>query len=218
MAEAIVEQQEDTEISDAAEQLTETFEAVFDLLVQRRDSQYAAEIAPLDVEQAQLRQEHGSIGMAAHNLELLLPAKARIAQSEADQLTVAGNSEEAKTKLAEMLQAERAPEAMRARQREIFNRIEAIEVEKQNAARRIFETHFAEVQTAIRAAERGLFVALLDGLKQSFFDFEQRTGTYAKGVGQSGLFNRWHLSDLTAPERSEEWQAGTRWYGGRGRR
>jgi hypothetical protein len=204
----------DTEIQDVCEEIGGTLEAAFDLLIERRDRQYAAAIAPLDAEREALEQESASIEEAAHNLELLLPAKARIAQNEADQLTVAGKSEEAKAKLEEMRQAESAPGAMRARQREIANRIEAIEAEKQTAARRIFASWHEDCQAIIRPIEHGLFVVLLDGLQKSFYDFQTRTNTAGDGVLNT-LFKLGHITDLTAGERSPEWASGNRWYGGR---
>jgi hypothetical protein len=206
----------DTEVEDCADEIVGTLEAAFDLLIERREAALTAAGAPLDAEKESLRQEYTSIGEAAQSLELLLPAKARIAQSEADQFTVVGKSEEAKAKLEEMRQAENAPEVMRARQREIAARIQALEAEKQSAARTIFETTwYSEAQSVVRAAERGLFCTLLDGLKASFYEYQERTGTGGTlDRPFSFLVKDLHLQNLTAPERSEEWQAGSRWYGG----
>jgi hypothetical protein len=210
--------QRDDEVFDAAEEVGGTLQAAFDLLIERRDRQYAEAIAPLDAESETLELECASIGEARVNLELLLPAKAREAQRAADALLLAGKHEEAAAKLTEAEDAANAPEAMKERQREISARIEAIEAEKQAAARRIFSTWYAETQTVVRAAERGLFCTLLDGLKASFYEYQERTGT-------GGTLDRPHntliklstLTDLTAPERSEEWTAGNRWYSAWGR-
>ena len=130
-------------------------------------------------------------------------------------LTLAGKPAEAAVKLEEMREAKGAPEAMRARQREIFNRIEAIEEEKKAEARRIFQEWYADVQHVIRAAEHGLFVVMLNGIEESMFEFQTRTGTTSPNGLTGGLFHTGHIVGLTADERSPELQAGTRWYGGR---
>jgi hypothetical protein len=204
---------QDTEVQDVAEEIGGTLQAAFDLLVERRDREYADAIEPLDAESETLEQESASIGEARVNLERLLPAKAREAQRAADALLLAGRHEEATAKLTEAEEATNAPAAMSERQREISARIEAIEAEKQAAARRIFSTWYAEVQIVVRAAERGLFCTLLDGLRASFYEYQERTGT-------AGTLDRPHntlvklstLTNLTAPERSPEWTAGNRWY------
>ena len=147
---------------------------------------------------------------------MLLPAKARIAQYEADKLTVSGKSEEAKAKLKEMREAERAPETMHARQREIVSRIETIEEEKKAEARRIFQEWYADVQHVIRAAEHGLFIVLLDQLESSFYSYQESTGTGTSDNRQRPLLHQGLIAGLTAPERSIEWRSGQRRYGGRG--
>ena len=112
--------------AEMAEYIGQAIDETFAALIERRDSQYAAAIAPLDAERESLSQEHAAIGEAAQNLAELLPAKARVAQAEHDRLLLAGDREGAAVKLAEQKEAEHAAEAMRARQREIFNRLEAI--------------------------------------------------------------------------------------------
>jgi hypothetical protein len=208
----------DSEIQDCAEEITGALAAAFDILIERREVALAAAIAPLDEERASLLKEHASIGEAAQILELVLPAQAREAQREADRLTVAGLHEEAKAKFAEMQENERAPEVMRARQSEISARIEAVEGEKKASARRVFESWYADVQTVIRAVERGLFCTLLDGLKASFSEYQERTGTGGTlDRPYSYLVKDAHISNLTADERSAAWNSGSRWYGGRRR-
>jgi nucleoid-associated protein YgaU len=207
------------EIQDVAEEIGGTLAAAFEVLIQRRDTAYAAAIEPLDAEDQSLREEYVSLGDAARNLEKLLPATAREAQRAADALLLAGKADKAEVKLQEAQQADSAPEAMKERQREITARIEAIEAEKQAAARRIFSTCYAEAQSVVRAAERGLFCTLLDGLKASFYQFQERTGTGGTfDHPYSFLVKDSHLQNLTAPERSEEWTAGSRWYSAGGSR
>ena len=70
-------QTQDTEIRDVAEEIGDILQAAFDVLIQRRDRQYAAAIEPLNAERDTLTQESASIEEARVNLERLLPAKAR---------------------------------------------------------------------------------------------------------------------------------------------
>ena len=205
---------QDTEVTDIAEEISDTLQAAFDLLIERRDRQYADAIEPLDEERDTLEEESASIGEARVNLERLLPAKAREAQRAADALLLAGKHEEAAAKLTEAEEAANAPEAMKERQREISARIEEIGAEKQTAARRIFASWHEDCKTVIRPVEHGLFVVLLDGLQKSFYDFQNLTNTAGDGVLNT-LFRLGHITDLTAGERSPEWNSGTRWYGGR---
>lgn len=197
---------QDTEVQDMAEEIGGTLDAAFDLLIERRDRQYADAIEPLDAERDALEIEAASIGDARRNLELLLPAKAREAQRASDALMLAGKHEAAEAKLQEAEDAANAPSAMTDRQREISARCEAIEQEKKAIARRIFESWYPDVQRVIRAAEHGLLVTLLDGVEDSMNDFQARTG--------GTLIKLFHTVGLTADERSPEWLAGNRWYGG----
>jgi hypothetical protein len=213
MIEQLTTQTEDSTVAEIAERITKTFDETFDALIARRDAAYATAIVPLDAEHLELSREHQSIEQDAPNLEGLLESRARVSQYEADCLKLAGKHREAEAKLEEMKAAENAPRLMRERQREITARIEAIDAEKRTAAKRVFEQWYSECQTVHRAIERAHFIAFLDGLKRSFFDFEQRTDTYAKEVGQRGLFGVGHLANLSADEHSEEWASATRrWY------
>ncbi len=205
----IEQQTQDTEITDVVEEIGGTLQAAFDLLIERRDRQYAAAIEPLDAERDTLELESASIGEARRNLERLLPAKAREAQRAADALMVAGRHDAAQLKLTEAEEAANAPAAMTERQREISTRCEAIDREKGAIARRIFDQWFSDAQHVIRAAEHGLFVTLLNGVEDSMIDYQARTGT-----GET-LIKLFHITNLTADERSAEWAAGNRWYGGR---
>ena len=205
---AQLETQIDTEVTDMAEEIGGILEAAFDVLIQRRDRQFAAAVEPLDAEEESLRDESASIHEARRNLEKLLPAREREAQRQADALLLAGEHKAAQVKLTEAEDAANAPAAMTDRQREISARIEAIEAEKQAAARKIFESWYPDDQRIIRAAEHGLFVTLLNGVEDAMTNYEARAG---KGETLIKLF---HRTNLTAPERSPEWQAGYRWYGG----
>jgi hypothetical protein len=197
-----------------AEHIGQIIDETFAALIESRDSQYAAAIAPLDAEGENLGKEYAAIGEAARNLAELLPAKARVAQAEHDSLLLAGDREGAAVKLAEQKEAEHAAEAMRARQREISNRIGGISEEKKEQARRIFADWYLDCQRAVRPLEHGLFVVMLDGLQKSFFDFQAMTNTAADGVLNS-LVKQFHISGLTADERSAEWLTACRYYGRR---
>ncbi len=218
MTQTIEQQAQDTEIQEVCELISASAEEGFNTLLERRDDALAAAIEPLDAEEQTLRQEYRAIGEAAQNLEKLLPATSRVAQSEADRLTLAGKHKEARAKIKEAEEAANAPVAMRQRRERISQRIEAIADERQAVARRIFETWFVEVQPVIRAAEHGLFVTLLDGLKTAFYEYQQRTGTGGTiEKPYSFLVKDSHLQNLTAHGKSEEWDSSQRWYNG-GRR
>lgn len=212
------QQGQDTEIQDAAEEITGTLQAAFDILIERRNSKYAAAIAELDAEIETLGQERAAIGEAAQNLAELLPARVRVAQAEHDRLLLAGDREGAAVKLAEQKEAEAAPGAMSARKSEISARIEAIEAEKREIAKGVFASWHAELQSIIRATEHGLFLDLLDSARAAMYAYQERHGLGSTLADPYGfLVKDSHLQNLTAPERSAEWASGHRWYGGRGR-
>lgn len=206
----------DTEVQDLCGELTGTIEAARDVLLDRREAAFAAAIEPLESEQAQLRQENAAIETTARDLESLLPARARQAQRQHDDLLLSGQIEAAQVKLEEQKEAEAAPAAMRQRQQEIANRIAGLEEQKRNVARRVFEAHYAECQTVHRAIETGHFIAFLDALRDSFLTFEVQTCP-PRSV-QDQMVRQGHIVDLTAPENSPEWNSAARWYGGRRRR
>jgi HD-GYP domain-containing protein (c-di-GMP phosphodiesterase class II) len=207
-SESMTEQQQDTFLDDAAEFLSEQFEAAFAILIERRDDAYAKAVATLDDERMTLARESVEIEEAAGNLESLLAAKEREANRQADSLLLDGKQEEAQAKLTEAEAARNAPGAMRDRQREIEARYRAIEDEKEVAAHRVAEAWLAECQKITRAAEHGYFITLLDGLKQSLSEFKQRTGT----VAYDSRFQNISIRDLTADAGSEERNSGCGWY------
>ena len=138
-----------------------------------------------------------------------------MSQYEADQFTLAGEAEKAEAKLTEQREAENAPAAMRQRQQEISNRIDAIEEEKRAAAIRVFNRVYREGQAIVRASEHGLFITLLNGLRAYFIEFENRTCP-ARSVREVNLMVRGsHIEGLTAEERSDLWVVGNRWYAAR---
>jgi hypothetical protein len=211
-------QDRSAEIEDACAEITSATEVAYAFLIERREAALAVAIAPLDAEKESLRQEYTEIGAEALDLQELLPSKARVAQAEHDRLLLAGDRAGAAARLAEQKAAESAPEAMRQRQQKIGLRLTAIEEEKKAQARRVFEVWYSEAQTIVRAAEHGLFIDLLDALRESFVEYEQRTdtgGTLTQPF--SGLVQNRHLENLTSPDRSDSWVSGSRWYAGRTR-
>jgi chromosome segregation ATPase len=194
----------DTQIADMTQRISSTFDETFAALIERRDSQYAAAIEPMNAERESLLREHGAIDEKARKHESTLASAARMAQFEADRLTLEGESEQAAAKLREAEEAASAPANLRARQQEISDRIATLEAEKRDIKSRIFETWYKECVTVHRAIEHAHFVLFLDGLRQAFFDFEPHAANNVNIV-----------AGLTADERSTEWQAGNRWYGGR---
>lgn len=205
---------------DHVQPLADRIKSVFDdalaALIARRDQRYADETRALDAEREALVKEHATIGEAAENLRELLPAKEREAHRAADVLLLEGKREEAEAKLTEAQQAADAPAAMNERQREISARLEAIDSEKRTIAKQVYEEWFAGVQPFVRAAEHGLFITLLEGLEASSYQFQECTNTGASNNPyRRPLVHPGYFAGLTADERSLEWQAGTKWYGGR---
>jgi len=207
---------QDREIQSIAQEISDTLQEALNILVERRDTAYAAAIKPLDSEAELLAKESSAITEAAQNLEALLPAQAREAQRQADVLLLGGKHEAAQVKMAEQREAEAAPAKMRERQREISKRLETIGEEKKGIARRTFESWYGEAQSVVRAAEGGLFCTLLDGLRKSFYAYQESTDTGATLDQPYGfLVKDFILTNLTAPANSKEWRSGNLWYGGR---
>ncbi len=205
-----------SEIEDIALEISGTLQAAFDLLIQRREAALASTFAPLDAEKESLAREYADIGEAAHSLELLLPATAREAQREADALLLAGKADEAEAKMKAAQEAANAPGTMKARQQAISARLEAIDAERKVVAKRVFEQWYGELQHIVRGSEHGLFIELLDKARNEMYAFQERhqlVGSLAEPYGF--LVKDHHLANLTAPERSAEWQSGQRWYKGR---
>ncbi len=208
----------DQQIQEMADQITSLFTNTLAVMLGQRDSRYANEIAGLESERENLAKEYLAIAQARTNLAAVLPAMKREAEREADRLMVSGECEKAGAKLAEAEKASRAPGEMGARQREIPARVEAIIIEERGIARRIFQEWYEEVQHVIRATERGFFVTLLNGLERSFYDFQAQTETTLDPMSnprERGLVQSFHIAGLTSDERSAEWLAGSKWYGGR---
>ena len=208
--------EQDTEFRNVCEQIGGTAEGAYELLIERREAALTAAIQPLDAEKETLIKEFRAIEEASADLAKILPTRAREAQREADRLLLEGKHEEAETKMQEAQEAANAPATMTERQREISSRLEAIDAERKVAAKRIFEQWYSELQQVIRASEHGLFIELLDKSRDEMYSFQERHGLGGTLQQPFGfLIKDFHLSGLTAAERSEEWTSGNRWYKGR---
>jgi hypothetical protein len=202
-----------------AERIRTAIVEAYEVLIRERDAQIEAGFTPRNEEREILTAEHRSTGEAMHNLAAILPARARQAQRIADDLLLAGKTEEAAAKHKEQEDAERAPESMKERLRDIEARFTAIEEEKKNIARRAFTNWLAKLQSLIRVVEHGLFIELLDSSRAAMYSYQEQHGLGGTLDNPYGfLVKDFHIENLTAPAQSVEYNSGSRWYGGRGRR
>lgn len=195
--------EQDTEVRDMAAVMTSVWRAAFAALVERRNAAYVRATAPLDREQAQLRQEHACIAEAAQELELLLPAKARMAQHEADQLLLAGKHEEARAKVQEAEEAKAAPIRMERRQAGISARIADLEAQKKMALKAAAEDFRDACIGLIRDCEIAL-ASILDKTRDSLNNLEVELNQ-----------TLYQPAQLTCDERSGTWTTLHRMYAGR---
>jgi len=201
------------QVASMVDAIARTFDYTIVQLVRLRNVRYADAINHLEHESEQLSKEYDQLEVAISGIQAILPSKERLTQHEADELLLSGKPDAVAAKLAELEEFKRKPIAMRQRQGECIDRLDAIGKEKRDIARQVFEDWLEAVQPVIRAAEHGLFITLLDGLEQSFYSFQEHTGTGMADNRQRPLLNQGHISGLTADDRSAEWKSGTRRYG-----
>ena len=150
-------------------------------------------------------------------LKLSLPSKERLTQHEVDELLLSGKpdaKQDVANKLAELKELQHQPAAMREQAKgDHCQARRAIQAEKHSITRDIFNAWHSECQYVVRSAERALFCTLLDGLQESFAQFQARVGMGTSDNRQRPLLNQGHLSNLTSDGRSAEWAAGHKWYG-----
>lgn len=185
-------------------------------LLQKLRTTFAAAVSKLESERAVLEEESQGIQAASYELKLLLPAKAREAARAADVLLLAGKGEEAQAKRDEQQQAESAPAEMEQRRRAIAVRIEAIDLETRDMARRVFEEWFPELRGALVEEQRTLCEAL-ETAWAGVQLFALETGTQE---GARRLVHDGTRSDLTARETGPEKTVYSKllgWFGGRRR-
>jgi len=204
---------DDDPVQDIANGIIETIQSAYDDLLECRDAELSDATAPLEAEEQSLREESASLIEATSNLELLLPAQEREAQRHADAALLAGKLEEASAKRQEYETARHAPEAMKERQQEIAQRFAVIAGERQAIARRVFETWYSNLQKVIRATEKGLFIELLNKSRDEMYAYQERHSLGGTTENPYGfLVKDSYVVDLTAPDRSQEWLSGHRWY------
>jgi hypothetical protein len=189
------------------------FDSTLKQLVAIRDSRYADAIEDLERELEALAKEHGQLEESIRAIEAVLPSKRRVTQHEADELLLSGAKQDAANKLAELAEFKRKPVVMRERLGVIHDRVQSIDDEKRAIAKQVFEDWLTKVRPVIRAAERGLFITLLQGLEQSFYQFQASTGTGTSDNRHRPLLHQGHRTGLTADGRSPEWEAGAHYYG-----
>jgi|GEM_PF-5630143 len=175
---------------------------------------YAKAVSGLNAERVKLESESQGILKAADELRLLLPAKAREAERAADVLLLAGKHEAAQAKRDEQQQAEAAPAEMEQRRQAIAVRIEEIEAEKRDTARRVFKEWFEELRTPLVEEQRTL-IAALDNAWAGIQAFATETGGHQLN---HPLIKSGTRGDLVAREIGPEKTTFLRlleWFGGR---
>jgi len=107
----------------------------------------------------------------------------------------------------------RKPAVMRQRLGIVHDRVQSINQEKCDIAKQVFEDWYTKVRPVIRSAERGLLITLLQGLEQSFYQYQASTGMNTSDNRHRPLVHQGHITGLTADGRSPEWEAGAHYYG-----
>jgi hypothetical protein len=200
-----------SEVIDSTE--SEPITSTVGFLLEELRTTYHAAVSNLESERAALEEESQGIQTAADELRLLLPAKAREAERAADVLLLEGKTEDAQAKREEQQQAERAPAEMEQRRGAIAARLTAIDAEKRNHARRVFQEWFPELREALVAEQREM-VSALDSAWDGCNAFAIETGTQERPA----LVTHNTRSDLTARETGPEKTTFLRlldWFGGR---
>ena len=173
---------------------------IVDSMLQQLCENFAAATAELDAERAALEKESSEIQAARSELALLLPAKARQAEREADTLLLQGRHEEAQAKRAEQLQAERAPDEMETRLVAITGRIEQIAAGKQAVALRVYDDWFP----GLRAVLLGEQTALVDSFDKAWEGIQRFAVETSAHRGAMSIAIKSTRDDLTARELGPE--------------
>jgi hypothetical protein len=193
--------------------MNEPITVTVDSLLQQLRETYAAATSKLDGERTALEEESRAIQTAAYELRLLLPAKARTAERDADALLLAGKPKEAQAKREEQRQAEAAPAKMEERRGTISARIGQIEAEKEAQARRCFAEWYPRLRAALVAEQ----AAMCDALDSAWVGIQRFAGAHGiDGIG--GVIKASMENDLTARDRGAERTLCGRlvdWFGGR---
>jgi hypothetical protein len=194
---------------------TEPITSTVDRMLQELNTTLSKAVAKLESDRDALEQESAEILTAANELKLLLPAKAREAEREADRLLLAGKPEEATAKIQEQKSAERAPEEMERRRYAITARLGEIASEERTIAVRVFQEWYPRLRAAL-VAEQLTMCNALDSAWGGIVRFSGETGT--GGIG--GIVKASMENDLSARDQGPEraiYERLVSWFGG-GRR
>ncbi len=206
-------------IEPMADTINTLFGSVLAQMVNSLTENYDNEVEELDRRADILSKQYARIEKNKQEVLSRLPAEARITQYEADVLLLSGKPDckkDCEAKLAELEKQKQYPARMDQELADIQTRLEAIASEKSDIARTVFEDWIKGVQPIIRAAERGLFCVLLEGLETCCYQYMDKTDTGAASRPyRSPLVHPSKLSVLTADERSLEFRASQKWYCGR---
>jgi hypothetical protein len=200
---------------EAVNRISDLFNAIPTRLIEVLKQNYAREIVEFEEEAELLGAEYSRIQKNIEEQKILGPANDRLTRHEADKLLFSGSPtamQDAQNKLEDMQYGKDNTVELDARMAEIHDRLQSIQVERRAVAKQVFENWFAKVQPVVRAAEHGLFITLLDGLKQGFEQYQQDTNTGISNNRERPLRLQGYVADLTADVRSPEWAAGVRWY------
>lgn len=177
-----------------ADNITQLFSQI--LLIAERDAAISAAIAPLSREQEAIARESAEISEANTRFADVLPSKIRVLERRIDELIAEDKPQKAAALRAEADQLAGEIPAMERQLQELSERYDKIDHEKYDVRNRIRDNWSHAMKLIVRAAERGLFITLLDGLSNQDLN----------------------VNAMTADERAQEWMRGNHWYRGRGRR
>src|ERR1035441_313097 len=159
-----------------ADAITGMFDTTLGQLIALRDERYADTLKEFERESEALAKEYGELEVGIKDIEATLPAKTRLNQHDVDVLLVSGKRYAVRDKLAELEVVKSELVAMKERLGVIQDRFLSIDQEKCDIAKQVFETWYTKVRPVIRSAERGLLITLLQGLEQSFYQYQASTG------------------------------------------
>ena len=198
-----VKEPKDMTAEEMARSIRDFIRDSFAILNERRETGYAAACVPLDEEMTALADESADIEVKSQGVLERMASAERVKRFEADQLVMQGKDAEAREKLAELEEIHAAPAVIEERRLEIATRYAQIESEKRTALQRADEDFREASIVLIGGSETGL-ATLLDETRAILNNLEAQLGV-----------TLYSPADLTAGERSSEWNTLHRLYGGR---
>jgi hypothetical protein len=200
--------QETVEVNSLQDTMTAILQDALQRLVAGREEAWDKACEPLNKEEAALEREADAVAEAKRRQDQILPARIRIARYKADEALVAGRPEEAQAYLDEAKQAEAAIGKLAGRLNEIQSRIDALADKRAAAGVQCQKDFQANCQSTVRGVEKG-FASLLSGVETALFYHSRPEFAIRQRADD--------LANLTAPERSDEWDLISRWYGSGGK-